>query len=111
MNMLASKLGITFEYINGYSWNELLNMFKNKELDVLQSAYINQERRQFGLFTQPYYKDKNVFVVPVYSSISSIGDLTGKIVASPKGWAHENYLTENYPDINILTVQNSEQAF
>ncbi|MCA1784531.1 MAG: transporter substrate-binding domain-containing protein, partial [Desulfobacteraceae bacterium] len=111
MNMLASKLGITFEYINGYSWNELLNMFKNKELDVLQSAYINQERRQFGLFTQPYFKNKNVFVVPVYSSISSIGDLTGKIVATPKGWAHENYLTENYPDINILTVQNSEQAF
>ncbi|MCA1794638.1 MAG: transporter substrate-binding domain-containing protein, partial [Desulfobacteraceae bacterium] len=111
MNMLASRLGITFEYINGYRWNELLNMFKNKELDVLQSAYMTRERRQFGLFTQPYYKDKNVFVVPVYSSISSIGDLTGKIVASPKGWAHENYLTENYPDINILTVQNSEQAF
>jgi len=111
MNMLASRLGITLEYINGYSWNQLLNMFKNKELDVLQSAYMNQERRQFGLFTQPYYKDKNVFVVPVYSSISSIADLTGKIIATPKGWAHENYLTENHPDINILTVQNSEQAF
>jgi polar amino acid transport system substrate-binding protein len=112
MEMLSSRLGITFEYINGYRWNELLKMFKNKELDVLQSAYMNQERRQFGLFTRPFYKDKTVFVVPVHSpGIFDISALAGKIIAVPKGWAYESYLSDNYPDINLLTVKNIEEAF
>ena len=112
MDMLSSRIGITFEYINGYRWNELLKMFKSKELDVLQSAYMSRERRQFGLFTRPFYKDKTVFVVPAHApGILDIADLTGKIIAVPKGWAYETYLTDNHPDINLLTVKNIEEAF
>ena len=112
MDMLSSRLGITFEYINGYRWNELLKMFKKRELDVLQSAYMNQERRQFGLFTRPYYKDKTVFVVPAHApGILDITDLSGRIIAVPKGWAYETYLSDNHPDINLLTVKNIEEAF
>jgi polar amino acid transport system substrate-binding protein len=112
MDMLSSRLGITFEYINGYRWNELLKMFKNRELDVLQSAYMSRERWQYGLFTRPYYKDKTVFVVPAHApGILDISDLTGKIIAVPKGWAYETYLSDNHPDINLLTVKNIEEAF
>ncbi|MCA1788093.1 MAG: transporter substrate-binding domain-containing protein, partial [Desulfobacteraceae bacterium] len=112
MHLLASRLGITFEYVNGYRWNELLTMFKNRKLDVLQSVYKDAERQTFGLFTSPYYKDKNVFVVPSHSpGISGITDLAGKIIAVPKGWAHEAYLSEHHPDIHILTVRNMKEAF
>jgi diguanylate cyclase (GGDEF)-like protein len=112
MTLLAARLGLTFEYINGYRWNELINLFRENQLDLLQSAYKTPRREQFARFTSPYYKDKTVFVVPSYSpGISDITDLTGKIVAIPKGWAYETYLTDHYPDIHVLTVKNTEDAF
>lgn len=112
MTLLGSRLGITFEYINGYRWNELVTMFRKNQLDLLQSAYKSPEREEFGRFTRPFYKDKTVFVVPSYSpGISDITDLKGKIVAIPKGWGQEAYISDRYPDIQILTVNNIQEAF
>ena len=112
MEMLGDRLGIEFEYVNGYRWNELLEMFKEKKLDILQSAYKTESRKKFGLFTKPYYKDKTVFIVSRHSpGISDINDLNGKIIAAPKGWAYESYLVKHHPGINILTVNNMEEAF
>lgn len=112
MKMLGDRLGIEFDYVNGYRWNELLTMFKEKQIDVLQSVYKTKHRQTFGHFTKPYYKDKTVFIVSKYSpGISSINDLHGKIIAAPKGWAYETYLVQHHPDINILTVKNMEEAF
>ncbi|MFN2436899.1 MAG: transporter substrate-binding domain-containing protein, partial [Desulfotignum sp.] len=93
MTLLGARLGITFEYINGYRWNELVTMFRKNQLDLLQSAYKSPEREEFGRFTSPFYKDKTVFVVPSYSpGISDITDLKGKIVAISKGWGQEAYM-------------------
>jgi diguanylate cyclase (GGDEF)-like protein len=112
MDMLAERLGITLAYVNGYQWNTLVEMFRNKEIDLLHSVYKNERRKQFGLFTEPYYKDKTVFVIPRYAAgITDISDLFGKIVAVPKGWAYETYLTKHYPQINLLMVKNMEEAF
>jgi diguanylate cyclase (GGDEF)-like protein len=112
MTLLGARLGIKFEYINGYRWNELVTLFREKKLDLLQSAYRTPEREQFGRFTSPYYKDKTVFVVSSHSpGVSDITDLAGKIVAIPKGWAYETYLADHYPDIQVLTVKNTEDAF
>jgi diguanylate cyclase (GGDEF)-like protein len=112
MTLLGARLGIKFEYINGYRWNELVTLFRENRIDLLQSTYKSPDREQFGRFTSPYYKDKTVFVVPSHSrGISGITDLTGKIVAIPKGWAYETYLADHYPDIQVLTVKNTEDAF
>ncbi len=112
VNMLGDRLGLTFEYVNGHSWNTLVEMFKNNEIDVLQSAYKNETRRQFGLFTDAYYKDKTVFIVSKYAEdVSDIDDLKGKTVATPKGWAYETYLTKHHPEIDLHIVTNMEEAF
>ncbi|MFO7749487.1 MAG: transporter substrate-binding domain-containing protein [Desulfobacteraceae bacterium] len=112
MTMLGDRLGIQFEYVNGYSWEKLVALFRNQKIDVLQSAYKNRERKQYGLFTKPYYKDRTVFVVSRdRDDIFDISDLDGKIVAAPKGWAYESFLLENYPEIHLLSVGNMAQAF
>ncbi len=112
MTLLGARLGIEFEYVNGYRWNELVTLFRENRIDLLQSAYKSPEREQFGRFTSPYFKDKTVFIVPSHSpGISDITDLNGKIVAIPKAWAYETYLTDHHPDIQVLTVKNTEDAF
>ncbi|MBM7622483.1 transporter substrate-binding domain-containing protein [Sporohalobacter salinus] len=111
MNLLANRLGIKFEYVNGYSWNQLMEMFKNREIDVMQSAYKNEARKKYGLFTEPYYKDKTAFIVRSDSrEIFNIQQLYGKVVAVPKGWAYETYLKKHHSQVNLLTVSNQKEA-
>ena len=35
LDILGKKLGISFEYVHGYTWAELLDLFKKGEIDLL----------------------------------------------------------------------------
>ncbi|WP_186441480.1 transporter substrate-binding domain-containing protein [Desulfamplus magnetovallimortis] len=112
LNILGERLGIEWEYVNGYQWLELMELFKKGEIDVLQSVYKDEEREELGLFTRPYFRDKTVFIISRYSKpVSSIDQLKGKIIVAPKGWAYESFLRKYYPDIDLLSVRNMEEAF
>ncbi len=112
VNILTERLSLEVEYVNGFRWNELYEMFKNREIDVLQSVYHTESRVQHGFFTEAYYSDKTVFIVSDEApDIKDIQELSGKILAVPKGWAYEQHIVQNYPEINLLTVRNMEQAF
>ncbi|MFK5953072.1 MAG: transporter substrate-binding domain-containing protein [Desulfobacterium sp.] len=112
MNFLAQRLGLTLEYINGHSWSELIARFKAGHIDILQSAYQTPHRETFALFTRPYYRDKTVFIISRYAeSVSGIASFRGKTLAIPMGYAQETFISEHYPDIQILKIKNMEGAF
>ncbi len=112
MNLLAQRLGLKLEYINGYSWSELIMRFKAGHIDILQSAYQTPHRESFSLFTRPYYRDKTVFIISRYAeSVSGIASFQGKTIAIPKEYAQENFISKHYPGIHILKVKNMEEAF
>lgn len=112
MNIVGQRLGVEIKYINGYSWTELINRFKNGHIDIIQSAYKTPKRETFALFSSPYYKDKTVFIIPRYAqAVSGINQFRGKIMAVPTGYAHEHFLKKHHPDIHILRLTNMEEAF
>ncbi|MFO7884189.1 MAG: transporter substrate-binding domain-containing protein [Desulfobacteraceae bacterium] len=103
MNILGARIGIEFKYVNQYTWEELVTLFHNRKIDVLQSVYYNKSREKFGRFTRAYYRDKTIFVVPADAgNISDIRDFNGKTIAVPKGWAYEPFLKNYYPEISLL---------
>lgn len=51
MNLLAEKSGLSFTYVNGYTWDELTQMFFDGKLDVLHSLSITPERQKLYPFT------------------------------------------------------------
>jgi len=111
MNLLASKLGVEVEYITGPSWNEFINMVKNKDLDVMLNIAKSPERESFLTFTpQPYVNlMQALYTRADFPLISSIEDLYGKTFAIPKGF----YLLEvlkPYTEIKILEVLNTTDA-
>ncbi len=113
IKLLEKKLNgaISFEFINGYSWNELLEMFKNGKIDVIHSVVISQEREKFTLFTKPYIQDPaGIMVRNDIDGIKSLDDLNGKVVAIPKGFFFDEYLRKNYPNIKIKNVDNLVDA-
>jgi len=86
IKLLAWKIGVEIEYVNGYSWSELVAMFKGKKIDVMPVFYRNEEREQYTLYTSPYYKMKlGRFTRDGDLSIDDVQDLKGKWAGIQKG--------------------------
>lgn len=99
MNLLAQKLGVVIEYVTGPSWNDFLEMLKEKELDVMLNIVQTEEREKYILYTPTYVKNPNVIVSPNDISYTGIEMLFGKTVAFPKGFFYEEVLKTSYPQI------------
>lgn len=50
---LSKILGFEIEWINGYTWSELLTMIEHKEIDILPCVMRNKERSEYINFSDP----------------------------------------------------------
>ena len=107
MNLVAEKLGIRIEYVTGPSWNEFINMIKDKQLDVMLNIVPSPERKKFLNFTNQFCELENaVFIREGMKKVNSFEDLFGKRVAIPKGFSSEAQLSR-YPEIKLVTVKDA----
>ena len=107
LKRLGRKLGISFEFINGYTWSELLELFKEKKIDILPSLWISETRKEYMLFTDPFLELPYVLVTQkANTEVNSFQDLHDTIIAVPKGYKQEEVLREHYPKIELHVVQN-----
>ncbi|MGB5867808.1 MAG: transporter substrate-binding domain-containing protein [Arcobacteraceae bacterium] len=110
MNLIAQRIGLNVEYINGYSWKELLLKFKNKEIDMLHTAVKNKEREKFALFSDVYFTHRNYFFIQENGvQIKNMEDLKDKKVALGKGWSITDFIITNYPEVQVVLVENNEE--
>lgn len=110
LELIAQKLGVRFEYINGYSWAELLAMIKRRELDVIHPVAVSKSRKTFLNFTDTYLQMSNVIITKKDSTknnITSIRDLFGKTLAIGESYIFQEAITTEYPEINIHLVKNT----
>lgn len=103
IKLIAAKTGIKMKFINGFTWNELVKLFKERKLDLLQPLYWTKEREKMGIFTQPFAALKSHLITRAGSGIKNMEQLRGKTIALPKGWSTVNFIKNNHPEINIAT--------
>ncbi|CAM3905674.1 Virulence sensor protein BvgS precursor [Vibrio aerogenes CECT 7868] len=112
MNLIAGKIGMKIEYVNGYSWNELVELFKQGKLDVLHSLFYTPARENWGLFSVPYLKLSPVLVTRTdqlpLDRLSQLGP--GQVIAIPRGWAFAALVKAHYPDVKVLEVKDTLAA-
>lgn len=106
MNLLAEKIGIKVSYITG-DWGELLNMTKNKELDVMLNIVKTPERQKYLLYTDPYISNPNVIISKSDQLYTSIDDLNGKKVTYPKDFFFDEILKNRYQEVIRYPVDTS----
>lgn len=107
LELLGRKLGISFEYVNGHTWAELLDLFRRGRIDLLPSLWISENRKEFMLFTEPFLTLPYVIVTSREDdSIASFEDLSGKTVSAARGYIQEEVLTSTFPDIGVHRVNN-----
>lgn len=109
-NLLAEKIGIDIEYINGYSWSELLLEFKNNKIDVLTSISKSKQREEIGIYSKSYFSlSYSLITLKNSPDIENVNQLYNKKISIGKGWVHESYFKENYPEINLVYYNNLEE--
>lgn len=111
MDLLAQKSGLTFSYVNGYTWDELTQMFFEGKLEILHSLSITPDRQKKALFSPPYYHSKHVLIFRSDNhDLHTLHDLDGKIIALPKGWSTIEFFKTHFPLVHIIEVESSRQA-
>ncbi len=104
MDLIAQKTGLDIQFVNGYTWNEILDRFKNEEIQILPAVYKDDERSTYMEFTSSYYIQPSILVTNVNDSINSIHDLSNKKIAVMEGFSITSELEKNYPGIKTVPV-------
>ncbi len=108
LELLAKKIGISIEFVNGYTWSEMVDLFKQGEIDLLHALKVTDDRQKFGLFSAPYRRHKSHYVtLREADDIESIGQLAGKRFAVGKGWFQEEFLKRHYPEVQQVQFNNA----
>lgn len=109
--LLEQRLGVTFEIVHDKPWHEIMAMAKSGELDMLSCLNMTESRTEFLDFTEPFVSNPVVIVnANRYGYIGSLDRLKGKTVAVERGYFTHETLLADYPDINLLVVDNTDQA-
>jgi len=108
VKLLAKKIGIEVQFINGYSWAELLEEFDNKHIDLMQAMAGSKERREKYSFSKSYMPWRlSYFVLEGRDDIDSTKDFKGKKIAAGKAWSTTKLLKKNFPEAKIIEYKNS----
>ncbi len=104
LDLIEKNTGLTFNYITSDSWDTLLDLSKNKQIDLLPVLVKNDEREEFLTFTNDYISIRAY----LYSknNFKNLNELENKIIAIPSGYSQGDFLNENYPNIKILKVNS-----
>lgn len=111
LQLISKQTGLKFTIKTGYTWSELLNMAKNKQIDLLPIAAKLPEKASFLDFTNAYIKSREyVYVLDSQTHVQRIEDLFGKVVAIPRSHAAINIIRKKYPKIKILETKTPLDA-
>jgi PAS domain S-box-containing protein len=111
LERIASKTGIRFVYKPSDSWPEVLEKFKNHEIDMVPG--IGDEEAHLGIPTQSFTRFPFVLITkndqPYIDSLDELEN-SAKVIAVPKYWTSYNHLVKERPNIKIIPTQNIIEA-
>ncbi|WDE98436.1 transporter substrate-binding domain-containing protein [Lentisphaera profundi] len=111
IKLLAEKLGVELQFINGYSWKRLLEMARNKDIDIIHPISYNSERAKYLHYTQAYLETENTLAVHKNEmTIKVLGDMKGKTLAMVESYVTVKPVRKNFPDIKYMMVKTAEDG-
>ena len=107
LSLLSEKAGVRFEFVTA-DWNELMEKFKQGEIDLIHPLQYSKKRESFMLFTKPFFTLSSVAAVRQEDdTITTLKQLYGKTLAAGKGWVLTDYIRRKHPLIRLLIVPNA----
>jgi ABC-type amino acid transport substrate-binding protein len=111
LNLIEQRLGVKFERVRNLSWQEAYARLKRWEIDMTTSVAATPERAEFWAFTKPYMKIPIVIVS--HADVTYIADMrefAGKKVAVVDGYAVNDWIPGDFPDIRLVRVNTVQEG-
>lgn len=111
ISLLAQKAGLNISFRTGYSWIELLEKMKRKEIDLLPMISLTKERKSYISFTEPYLHNSDALLVNNKDRhIKTIEDMFGKSIGVIAGFSQNEGRVKKYPKINFVEFKSALEA-
>jgi len=107
-NLVAQMTGLEFEFVNGFTWQELVQSYKNGDIDLLQPLFKTQENEALGKFSSTLLSLP--YAIITHQSEKQridLSTLAGKSLAIPKGWSIIPVIKRKFPEINIVELAST----
>jgi len=105
--LLSKRSGLLFNYVFFDTWSELYQGLLDREIDMLASVSVTEERKKNVTFTQPYWSMP--WVILHQRQLGSQLNLThfnGKQLAVIKGYYLSSTIRNEYPRISLKLVDD-----
>ena len=111
IDLISELTGLSFVYIPSKTWTEVLEKFKNKEIDMIPGIISNTSEVNLGLVSETYVEYSMVIVTNKdYQFLQSIEDIKQKRFAIVKDERSYNFVRMNYPGVSITPTEDIETA-
>ncbi|PHO13041.1 hypothetical protein CPG38_04700 [Malaciobacter marinus] len=105
MEIIKKRINLKVSLYQTKNWKESLDAIKEKKCDILPVVENTPERRKYLNFTKPYITQTIVIATRNNELfVDNIKDISNKSVAIIQGYAYEEMIKRNYPDIKIVHV-------
>ena len=112
VEIVSQRLNIPFVIVPTVDWQETLEV--SREGGCMLIPFLNQtaEREEWLTFTEPLFVAPNVFITRnEHDFISDPAELVDRTVVLPHGTSMEEFLRRDYPNLNILTVDDEHDCY
>ena len=111
INLIKKDIQIPIELISTENWSQTLQYSKDRKCDIISLAMETPNRKKYLNFTRPYLKVPLVIATkPDKSFIVDFDTLENKKVGIVKDYAFFEILTKKYPNINLITVNSTDDG-
>lgn len=111
LNLIGTKVGLKFDYVNFDTWEKMLENARNKEIDLVHTISRNEEREKYFNFSVPYFNMPIVNFGRVGSKkINSLSYFENKRIGILKGHTIAESYKNNYPQFNLVEFNTHSEA-
>ncbi|TWI66933.1 PAS domain S-box-containing protein [Desulfobotulus alkaliphilus] len=112
IEIVSERLNIPFVIIPTEDWAETLEV--SRQGGCMLIPFLNQTpaREEWLTFTEPLFSNPNVFITRnEHDYISDPSELVDRTVVLPHGTSMEQFLRDDYPNLNIITVETENECY
>jgi two-component sensor histidine kinase/ABC-type amino acid transport substrate-binding protein len=111
LKIISKKTGLKFKGVYHENWESCLVSIKAKKVQLIPCLFKTPERESFLNFTQFYAESPTVIATKMdYPYVQNLDFFNGKKLAMARSYSNTEFIEDNYPDIEIVYVDNSKEA-
>lgn len=112
LRLAAERAGVALKLVRTKDWDESVAASKRGDCDAL--SFLNQtpKRDEWLIFTDPIFTDPNVVITrEEHAYISDPAELSGHIIALPKGTSIEERVRRDFPNLRVVLAESESETF